>query len=98
MTKSTIGAGGYKTLDLSAYGPFTPQTPVPVPGVYDAVIATNTDKPTLVSGLVVGSTTIPAFFANFDYDMAQKAWSCKTGAQNHTFNIYPNNTVSVGGY
>ena len=98
MTKSTIGAGGYKTLDLSAYGPLMPTSSVTIPGVYDAIIATNTDKPTLVSGLVVGGRTIPAFFANFDYDTTQNVWACKTGAGNHTFNIYPDNRVSVGGY
>lgn len=98
MSKSTIGVGGYKTLDLSGYSPLTPQDPVPVPGVYDAIIATNTNKPTLVSGLVVGANTIPAFFANFDYDMVQKAWSCKTGAGNHVFIIYPDDRVAVAGY
>lgn len=98
MSKSTIGVGGYKTLDMSGYSPMTPLTAVTIPGVYDAIIASNTNKPTLVSGLVVGSNTIPAFFATFDYDMAQKVWACKTGAGNHTFNIYPDDRVSVAGY
>ena len=69
-----LSTGGYKILDLSAYGPFTSTVAVTVPGIID-FIRTNISKPILVTGVVVSGDAVPAFFANLRKKLSQSGWA-----------------------
>lgn len=85
-----ISTGGYKILDLSAYGPFTAGDKMTVPGITEFV-RTNISKPILVTGVVLGGVDVPAFFANLKFDETQNGYTGYYG--NKIMTIYNNNQV-----
>lgn len=88
----TNATGGYKILDLSAYGSFEISIPKIVRGALEVLKEVPT-KPLLITGLTIGAVDVPAFFTSFVLDTTSQAYIGYVGTK--TISIYTNGSVTI---